>query len=151
MNRQYGRTIQDTFTTLAPADVLAAAKRFFAERQGIYAAFPEKEGPTYVNLRGQGGEEVVIGVAADPRGVRVTGSSYLFDMQVAQFLGSLPAAPDAAPCPPRPSTRSRPTRRAWRRATPRRRAGRASRRRRRPHGRRRAPRRLARLTRPAAA
>lgn len=97
MNRQYGRTIQDTCTTLAPADVLAAAKRFFAGRQGIYAAFPEKEGPTYVDLRGQGGEEVVIGVAPDPRGTRVTGSSYLFDMQVARFLGSLPQAPDAAP------------------------------------------------------
>ena len=53
MNRQYGRTIQDTVTTLAPADVLAEAKRFFAARQGIYAAFPEKEGPTYVDMRGQ--------------------------------------------------------------------------------------------------
>jgi hypothetical protein len=97
MNRQYGRTLQDTVTTLGGEEVLASAKRFFAGRQGIYAAFPEKEGPTYVNLRGQGGEEVVIGVAPDPRGTRVTGSSYLFDMQVARFLGSLPAAPGAAP------------------------------------------------------
>jgi hypothetical protein len=32
----------------------------------------------------------------------VTGSTYLFDMQVAQFLGSLPAAPDAAPVPAAP-------------------------------------------------
>jgi hypothetical protein len=102
MNRQYGRTMQDTVTTLAPADVLAAAKRFFSSRQGIYVAFLEKEGPTYVNLRGQGGEELVIGVAPDPRGTRVTGSTYLFDMQVAQFLGSLPAALDAAPEPVAP-------------------------------------------------
>jgi hypothetical protein len=102
MNRQYGRTLQDTVTTLAAADVLAAAKRFFSGRQGIYAAFVEKEGPTYVNMRGQGGEEVVIGVAADPRGTRVSGSTYLFDMQVAQFLGSLPQAPMAAPEPVAP-------------------------------------------------
>jgi hypothetical protein len=97
MNRQYGRTMQDTITTLGAAEVLAEAKRFFSTRQGIYTAFPEKEGPTFVNLRGQGGEEVVIGVAPDARGTRVTGSSYLFDMQVARFLGSLPPAPDAAP------------------------------------------------------
>jgi hypothetical protein len=102
MNRQYGRTLQDTVTTLPAADVLAAAKRFFSGRGGIYVAFVEKEGPTYVNLRGQGGEELVIGVTADPRGTRVTGSTYLFDMQVAQFLGSLPAAPDAAPVPAAP-------------------------------------------------
>ncbi len=102
MNRQYGRTLQDTVTTLPAAEVLAAAKNFFSGRGGIYVAFPEKEGPTYVNLRGQGGEEIVIGVAPDPRGTRVTGSTYLFDMQVARFLGSLPAAPDAAPEPAAP-------------------------------------------------
>ena len=102
MNHQHGRTLQQARTTLAPAEALAAATRFFAGQLGIYAAFPEKEGPTYVNLRGQGGEELVIGVTADPRGTRVTGSTYLFDMQVAQFLGSLPAAPDAAPVPAAP-------------------------------------------------
>jgi hypothetical protein len=102
MNRQYGRTLQDTVTTLGAAEVLAQAKRFFSTRQGIYAAFPEKEGPTFVNLRGQGGEEVVIGVAPDARGTRVTGSTYLFDMQVARFLGSLPPAPEAAPEPVAP-------------------------------------------------
>ena len=45
MNYQLGRTLQETHTTLAPAEVLEAAKRFFARRQGIYAAFLEKEGP----------------------------------------------------------------------------------------------------------
>ncbi len=97
MNHQYGRTLQDTVTTLAPADVLAEAKRFFASRPGIYNAFPDKEGPTFVSMRGQGGEEVIVGVIADPRGTRVTGSSYLFDAQVARFLGTLPPAPEAAP------------------------------------------------------
>lgn len=93
MNYQHGRTLQETTTTLAPADVLAAARDFFANRQGIYAAFVEKEGPTYVNLRGQGGEEIVIGVAAAERGTRVSGSTYIFDQQVARFLATLPTAP----------------------------------------------------------
>lgn len=97
MNHQYGRTLQDTVTTLDAAEVLAQAKRFFATRPGVYAAYPEKEGPTYVAMRGQGGEEVVIGVTPDPRGTRVSGSSYLFDAQVARFLTTLPPAPEAAP------------------------------------------------------
>ncbi len=97
MNHQYGRTLQDTITTLAPAEVLTEAKRFFSARPGIYAAFPDKEGPTFVSMRGQGGEEVIVGVTPDPRGTRVTGSSYLFDAQVARFLSMLPAAPEAAP------------------------------------------------------
>ena len=55
MNQQSSRTLIETRTTMAPADVLGAAKQFFALRPSIYAAFVEKEGPTYVNLRGQGG------------------------------------------------------------------------------------------------
>lgn len=97
MNHQYGRTLQDTVTTLAPAEVLAQAKRFFSTRPGIYNAYPEREGPAFVSMRGQGGEEVVIGVTPDPRGTRVSGSTYMFDMQVARFLGTLPPAPEAAP------------------------------------------------------
>ncbi|MDF1502155.1 hypothetical protein [Roseisolibacter sp. H3M3-2] len=93
MNYQLGRTLQETFTTLPPEEVLAAAKRFFARRQGIYAAFVEKEGPTFVNLRGQGGEEVLIGVLAAERGTRVTGSTYIFDQQVARFFATLPPYP----------------------------------------------------------
>jgi hypothetical protein len=124
MNRQYGRTLQDTVTTLAPADVLAAAKRFFT-RHGIYVAFLEKEGPTYVNLRGQGGEELVVGVAPT-RGARgVTG----FDLPVRHAGGAVPrlaAAGDRgrAPSSPRRSTPSPPTRRASRRRTRRRRGAR---------------------------
>ena len=93
MNHQQRRTVQETVTTLAPEEVLAAAKRHFAGRHGIYAAFPEKEGPTFVSLRGQGGEEILIGVATDAEGTQVTGSSYLFDQQIARFLATLPPFP----------------------------------------------------------
>ena len=51
-----------------------------------------KHGPTYITLRGQGGEEIAIGVV-DAVGVTlVTATSYLFDQQVARFLASLPVA-----------------------------------------------------------
>jgi hypothetical protein len=93
MQNQQRRTLQHTRTSLPPAEVLASAKHFFARRHGIYAAFPEKEGPTFVNLRGQGGEEIVIGVLVDAEGTQVTGSSYLFDQQVARFLTTLPPFP----------------------------------------------------------
>jgi len=95
MNQQLDRTLQETTTTLPPDEVLRAAKRFFTRRNSIYAAFIEKEGPTYVALRGQGGEEVIVGVAPGEGGTLVTGSTYLFDPQLARFLGSLP--PAAAP------------------------------------------------------
>jgi hypothetical protein len=93
MNYQLGRTLQETHTTLAPAEVLAAAKRFFAGRQGIYAAFVEKEGPTYVNLRGQGGEELIVGVQAAENGTRVSASTYIFDQQIGRFFSTLPPYP----------------------------------------------------------
>jgi hypothetical protein len=95
------RTQQEANTSLDGAAVLAAATEFFATRNGIYAAFPEKSGPTYVALRGQGGEDVIVGVAAIPGGTRVTGSSYMFDQQIARFLSALPAyvAPPPAPEP----------------------------------------------------
>jgi hypothetical protein len=93
MNYQLGRTLQETHTTLAPGEVLAAAKRFFAGRQGIYAAFVEKEGPTYVDLRGQGGEELVVGVQPAADGTRVSASTYMFDQQVGRFFATLPPYP----------------------------------------------------------
>jgi hypothetical protein len=88
------RTLQQTRTSLAPDDVLAAAKQFFLRRNTIYAAFLEQEGPTYVTFRGQGGEEVVIGVATtmDAPGSTVTGSTYMFDGQIARFFSTLPPA-----------------------------------------------------------
>ena len=92
MNIQEDRTLQETRTTLGVSDVLAAAKAFFARRNSLYAAFVEREGPTFVSLRGQGGEEVLIGAvqAKDGTGTLVTGSTYLFDQQVARFFATLP-------------------------------------------------------------
>lgn len=91
MNYQIGRTLQRTRTPLPPDDVLAAARRFFTRRNTIYAAFVEKEGPSFVAFRGQGGEELIIGVAPVEGGTEVTGSTYLFDQQVARFFATLPA------------------------------------------------------------
>lgn len=84
--------MQETYTALAPAEVLAAAKVFFARRNPIYAAFLEKEGPTHAVFRGQGGEEIIVGVLPHEGGTRVTASTYMFDMQVARFFATLPAA-----------------------------------------------------------
>lgn len=81
-------------TTADPAAVLEEAKRFFARQNGIYAAFPEQESSSHVTFRGQGGEEIVIAVSGSSP-TRVTGSTYLFDQQVARFLQSLPPAGSA--------------------------------------------------------
>jgi hypothetical protein len=91
MNYQQGRTLQEAITTASPEEVIDEAKRFFARRNGIYAAFLEKEGPGWANFRGQGGEEIVIGTAPAEGGTRVSASTYLFDQQVARFLSTLPA------------------------------------------------------------
>lgn len=92
---QIDRTLQDTTTSLPPSDVLTAATRFFARRNGVYTAFLDMQGPTFVSLRGQGGEEIVIAATQQNGVTRVTGSTYLFDQQVARFLSTLPA-PDRA-------------------------------------------------------
>lgn len=86
------RTLQETTTSLSGSDVLSQAKTFFATRPSIYSTFLDLEGPAHCSFRGQGGEEIVIGVSAAPEGngTRVTGSSYLFDMQVARFFSTLP-------------------------------------------------------------
>ena len=98
MNIQQDRTLQETTTSLSVPDVIGAAKLFFARRNTIYAAYAEKEGPSFVSLRGQGGEEVFIGAvpASEGSGTRVTGSSYLFDPQVARFFSSLPPVAQVA-------------------------------------------------------
>lgn len=87
---QRDRSLQETTTSMSPAEIIASAKRFFAVENRSYAAYPEQEGPGYLTLRGQGGEEVVVSAAPSERGTRVTGSSYLFDQQVARFLSTLP-------------------------------------------------------------
>jgi len=88
------RTLQEITVPLAGSEVLARAKAFFNSRPSIYATFLDMEGPNHVTFRGQGGEEVVIGVtpASDGKETRVTGSSYLFDMQVARFFTTLDPA-----------------------------------------------------------
>jgi hypothetical protein len=84
-------TVQETITSLPAADVLARAKAFFPSRPSLYSAFLEKEGDGYCTFRGQGGEEIVIAaVPADNGATRVTGSTYLFDMQIARFFATLP-------------------------------------------------------------
>ena len=92
-NIQKSRTLQSATTSLSGMQVLSTAKTFFARQSGIYAAFVEQEGPTHVTLRGQGGEEIVVGVAASGEGggtTAVNASSYMFDQQVALFLAALP-------------------------------------------------------------
>ena len=93
-------TLQEQLTTLSPAEVLSQAKAFFARHIGIYAAFLEREGPNHAAFRGQGGEELIIGAVAAPNGTRVTGSTYLFDAQVARFLATLPSV-EGVDAPPR--------------------------------------------------
>src|SRR5688500_14159689 len=84
------RTLLETQTSVAPGDVLEQAKRFFARRNSIYTAYVEREGPQYVTLRGQGGEELILHAAGGTGGTTVTGSSYLFDAQIARFFATLP-------------------------------------------------------------
>ena len=84
--------IQEIRTSMSPAAVLAAAKGFFPKQIGIYAAYPEQEGEAYVTFRGQGGEELVIGVVVESGTTIVRGSTYLFDQQVGRFLTTLDPA-----------------------------------------------------------
>jgi hypothetical protein len=86
------RPLMECWTSLSPSHVLAAAKSFFARRNTIYAAFVEQEGASHVTFRGQGGEEIVIGVVSADGGTRVTGSTYEFDFQVLRFFTTLPPA-----------------------------------------------------------
>lgn len=81
----------ETLTSLPGPEVLVRAKRFFQERVPNYAAFPEKEGPTFLSLRGQGGEEIAIAVAPAGGATRVRASTLLFDREVGRFLSTLPA------------------------------------------------------------
>jgi hypothetical protein len=80
----------ETTTSLAPAEILRRARDFFANRVPNHAAFPEKEGLTWLALRGQGGEEIVIGVTATAGGSRVRASTLFFDQAVSRFLSTLP-------------------------------------------------------------
>jgi hypothetical protein len=82
-----------TTISLAPVDILARAKAFFAERLPAQAAFVEKEGPQFLTLRGQGGEEVVFHAVPGEAGVsRLRASTLFYDQAVDRFLATLPLA-----------------------------------------------------------
>ena len=79
--------ILETTTSQSPAEVLAAAKEFFTRRNPIYGAFLEQESPRHMTFRGQGIEEIAIGVEpAEGGGTLVRGSTYLYDVQVRRFF-----------------------------------------------------------------
>jgi hypothetical protein len=84
--------IHTTTASLPPADVLARAKRFFAERVPANSAFVEREGPTFLNLRGQGGEELVISAWNDSGVTRIRASTLFFDQAIDRFFSTLPLA-----------------------------------------------------------
>ena len=87
---QSRRTLQEFRTTLAPAEVLARAKRFFTTHNSIYATFLEQESASHVTFRGQGTEEIVVAAIARDGATLVTASAYMFDMQISRFFTTLP-------------------------------------------------------------
>ncbi len=103
-HQQSNRQLQERLTALPVSDVIGEAARFFTRRGGVYSAFVEKQGPSHIVMRGQGGEELVIAARVTDAGTSVSGSSYLFDQQIARFLDSLPPAPPVAALPPIPET-----------------------------------------------
>lgn len=82
--------VHETVTSLSAGEVIAQAKSFFSERVPSRAAYPEKEGPGFLTLRGQGGEEIAIAIIAGDGGQRVRASTLLFDQAVSRFLTTLP-------------------------------------------------------------
>jgi hypothetical protein len=80
----------EVVTALDGAEVLRRAKTFFGERVPMQAAFPDREGPTYLTLRGQGGEEVALAVRAGPDGTMIRASTLFFDQPLDRFLSTLP-------------------------------------------------------------
>ena len=83
--------IHSTTVALSPHEVLERAKRFFAERVPNSAAFAEKQGPQFLVLRGQGGEEIALHAWADPPGkTRVRASTLFFDQALDRFFSTLP-------------------------------------------------------------
>lgn len=81
-----------TTVSLPPADVLARAQQFFAERVPNSAAYVEQSGPRFVVMRGQGGEEVVFSAWDDGGVTRVRASTLFFDQAVDRFFSTLPLA-----------------------------------------------------------
>ncbi len=86
----------ETTTTLPAAEVLRRAKQFFQGRVPGNAAFPEREGPTWLTLRGQGGEEIALAIVPGSGATRIRASTLFFDQAVGRFFSTLPAAEGAA-------------------------------------------------------
>jgi len=90
--------VHDSTTTIPPDRVLAEARRFFAEDVPAQAAFPEREGPGFLTLRGAGGEEIALAAwsTGEGGGTRVRASTLFFDQAVMKFLSRLVALEAAA-------------------------------------------------------
>ena len=88
--------IHEITTSLPATDIISRAKAFFAERVPNNAAYPEREGPTFLTLRGQGGEEIALAVMPVPGGSRVRASTLFFDQAVERFLSTMPEPVEAA-------------------------------------------------------
>lgn len=86
----------ETITSLAGAEVLARAKRFFQDRVPANAAFPEREGPAFLSLRGQGGEEVALSVAESDGQTKVRAGTLFFDQAISRFFSTLPPVAEVA-------------------------------------------------------
>ena len=84
----------EAVTALDGAEVIRRAKTFFGERIPMQAAFPEKEGPMHLTLRGQGGEEIAFAVRPGPGGTYIRAGTLFFDQAVDRFLSTLPPAAD---------------------------------------------------------
>jgi len=90
-------------TSLSAAEIIARAKSFFADRVPHNAAFPEKEGPGYLTLRGQGGEEIALAVFGAEGAQQVRVSTLFFDQAVERFLATLPLPSSRPPVSPTPA------------------------------------------------
>lgn len=88
--------LHETTVALRPEEVLARAKAFFALRIPANAAFPEREGSDFLTLRGQGGEEIALGVRAHGRGTRIRASTLFYDQAVERFFSTLPPLEERA-------------------------------------------------------
>ncbi len=84
--------VHECLTPLPGSEILARAKTFFAENIPLTAAYPEREGPSYLVLRGQGGEEIAFAVSSTPEGTRIRASTLLFDQAIDRFFSTLPVA-----------------------------------------------------------
>jgi hypothetical protein len=82
--------VYEVVTALDGAEVLRRARTFFAQRIPMQAAYPEREGPTWLTLRGQGGEEIAFAARPAPGGTHVRVGTLFFDQVVDRFLSTLP-------------------------------------------------------------